>query len=80
MTKNIDASFSTIIKDASGNYLVARVVINQTFEMIVVNMYELNTDAPDFFETVENYCLELAGEDTIILIVGDLNVVLDSED
>ena len=58
---------------------MAKAVVNQDFEMVVANVYGPNTDSPDFFETVKNYCLKLAGEDLRMLIVGDLNVALDSE-
>ena len=79
LTKNIDLSFGEPCIDENGNYLIVKVVINKCFNIVIANVYGPNTDNPGFFEEVEKICFEKAGEDTPVLIAGDLNIALSGE-
>ena len=79
LTKNVDVNFESAISDENGNYIIVKASINRCFEIVIANVYGPNTDSPAFFETIEDLCLERAGENTPVLIAGDLNIALNSQ-
>ena len=77
LAKSIDIKYRDTRIDALGNYIIANVVINDLFEVILVNTYGPNTDEPLFFADIWRICRELRGDkDTPVIWGGDLNITL----
>ena len=58
LTKSVEVDFKETYIDNSGNYIVARTLINKTLDVILVNTYGPNRDDPDFFTKVQEICKE----------------------
>ena len=62
--------------DENGNYIIAKVVVNDTEKLILANVYGPNEDTPSFYEEIGRVCEELGEESTPFVVAGDFNLVL----
>ena len=78
LTNRIDASFSEVKLDPNGNFIIAKMKLYNTLEIIVVNIYAPNTDSPDFFKDIEKHIGEVS-EGLPIIFAGDWNLTLNEQ-
>ena len=65
--------------DENGNYIIARVIINDTLKLLLINIYGPNTDSPSFYEEIGVACAEMGNDDTATILAGDLNMALNGD-
>ena len=77
LSKSVGLKYIDTRIDEAGNYVVASAVINDIFEVILVNTYEPNADDPRFFANIWRLYSELrGGKDTPVIWGGDFNITL----
>ena len=75
LTKSIDIAFSDCHFDQGGNYIIVKATINNSFTLIIANIYGPNVDDPEFFQQVGKICNEIRGSSNVpIILAGDFNV------
>ena len=81
LTKNVKINVCKSKIDADGNYIIAKVVLNDTLKLLLVNIYGPNNDSPKFYEEIGSICAEMQeGEETTPMIMaGDLNLALNGD-
>ena len=65
--------------DEGGNYVIAKVIINDTMKIILANVYGPNDDRPEFYESLGKLLEEVEEENTPVIMGGDFNIALDSD-
>ena len=76
LTKGVKITVVESKIDECGNYIIAKVVINDTLRIILVNIYGPNDDNPKFYEELGKICEEMGNENTPFIIGGDFNIAL----
>ena len=76
LTKGVKIKVGESKIDECGNYIIAKVVINDTLRIILVNIYGPNDDNPKFYEELGKICEEMGNENTPFIIGGDFNIAL----
>ena len=74
--KGVKVVFSEKKIDENGNYIIAKVVVNDTEKLILANVYGPNDDTPNFYEEIGRVCEELGEESTPFVVAGDFNMAL----
>ena len=54
LTKGIQVKVCECRIDDEGNFIVAKVTLNDTIPVLLVNIYGPNDDSPDFYENIGN--------------------------
>ena len=49
LTKKVNMKVCELKLDENGNYIIARVIINDTLKLLLINIYGPNTDSPRFY-------------------------------
>ena len=77
LTKSVELKYIDTHIDAFGNYIIATVIINDTFEAILANTYGPNSDDPRFFVHIWSIISELKKDkDRPVIWGGDFNITL----
>ena len=77
LSKSVDLKYQRTQKDIAGNYIIARVRINDTIDVVLGSVYGPNSDDPNFFSGIESICSEMKGsEDIPVILGGDFNLAL----
>ena len=76
LTKGIKFKVCASFSDPGGNYIIAKVIINDTQKIILANIYGPNEDNPAFYEELGNIFQEIEDDDTPVIIGGDFNLTL----
>ena len=72
----VQVVFSETKVDEKGNYIIAKVILNDTEKLILVNVYGPNDDRPNFYEEIGGACEEFGEESTPFIVAGDFNMAL----
>ena len=77
LAKSVALKYIDTRIDAFGNYIIATVIINDTFEAILANTYGPNSDNPSFFLHIWSIISELKKDkDRPVIWGGDFNLTL----
>ena len=81
LTKNVKVNVCESNIDESGNYIIAKVTLNHTLKLILVNIYGHDNDSPNTYEKPGEVCAEMQVGDTStpMIIAGDLNLALNGD-
>ena len=76
LTKGVNINICETRIDEGGNYIIAKVILNDTITLILVNIYGPNDDSPSFYEEIGKMCVEMGEENTPFIVGGDFNIAL----
>ena len=79
LTKRVKLNICQADVDEGGNYIIAKVILNDIWKMILVNVYGPNSDNPNFYEKIGQICTEMGKENEPVIMAGDLNMALNGE-
>ena len=79
LTKRVKLNIRQAEMDEGGNYIIAKVILNDIMKMILVNVYGPNSDSPNFYQKIEQICTEMGTENEPVIVAGDLNMALKGE-
>ena len=79
LTKGVKLDICQTELDENGNYIIAKVILNDIWKMIFVNVYGPNSDNPKFYDKIGQICTEMGKENEPVIIAGDLNMALNGE-
>ena len=76
LTNKVDIEYSDVIKDTQGNFIVAKILVNKVYQLLLINIYAPNHDDPAFFDKIDDV---IDNNDLPVVIAGDWNLVLDQD-
>ena len=79
LSKGVKVTVCETRIDEGGNYVIAKVIINDTMKILLANVYGPNDDRPEFYEKLGKLLEEVEEENTPVIMGGDFNIALDSE-
>ena len=62
-----------------GNYIIAKILIDNYLSFVIANVYGPNEDCPEYWAEIWEMCERLADQTSPIIIAGDFNLVLDQK-
>lgn len=75
MNNNVEVKISSTKSDSNGNFIITNMLVDNKYNITLVNLYGPNRDDQDFYSNVGNIIEEFGNE--FVILCGDWNVVQD---